>query len=274
MRTRVISSVVLFPLLLFLVIYGGLPLWIAVFVLGLIAQREFYRAFSQGQNRPIHLVGYIFSVIYYLFLKPITQTANLFNIFVSVFLVVILIYVVLSHKANNAQEGIVTFFGLFYTAFLMSHIYLVRAYPVGDFFIWMVFIGAWGCDTGAYLFGRAFGKHKLIPTLSPNKTVEGAVGGVATATLIAVIYGIAGSMIYFGGQAAFNVPLLCGLMGFAGSFLAQLGDLAASAFKRYTGIKDYGKLIPGHGGALDRFDSVLLTAPAVYYLMVLMTRLG
>ena len=158
------------------------------------------------------------------------------------------------------------FFGFFYACFLLSHIYLVREYTYGKLLVWLAFIAAFGCDTGAYFAGITFGKHKLIPTLSPKKTIEGSIGGIVTATVLALLYGwwLQRSFTMDG----VNILLLCGLTGFFGSFLAQIGDLAASAMKRLTGIKDFGKLIPGHGGVLDRFDSVILTAPAVYYIML------
>ena len=136
--------------------------------------------------------------------------------------------------------------------------------------VWLSFIAAFGCDTGAYFAGVTLGKHKLIPALSPKKTIEGSVGGILTATVLALLYGlwVQKSFVLEG----VNVLLLCGLTGFFGSFLAQIGDLAASAMKRMTGIKDFGNLIPGHGGVLDRFDSVILTAPVVYYIMLLLMK--
>ncbi|MPN43894.1 Phosphatidate cytidylyltransferase [bioreactor metagenome] len=160
----------------------------------------------------------------------------------------------------------VTFFGFFYVCFLISHIYLIREYTYGKFFVWLVFICAFGCDTGAYFSGMLFGKRKLIPELSPKKTVEGAVGGVITATVVAVVYGICIER-YFKLENV-NTTILCLITGIAGSVLSQIGDLAASSVKRFVNLKDYGNLIPGHGGILDRFDSVLLTAPVVYYIML------
>ena len=109
-------------------------------------------------------------------------------------------------------------------------------------------------DTCAYFAGYAFGKHKLIPKVSPKKTIEGSIGGILGSTLICLAFG------YY-----FNIDLkVIVILGFLGSIVAQVGDLFASSVKRYVGIKDYGKLIPGHGGILDRFDSVILVAPFVY----------
>lgn len=267
MLKRIISSVVLLPVLILLVFLGGMPLKIGLLCASLIGQYECYHAFSK-ENRPVHIIGYGATVVYYVFLQQIIHASNYLNIFTSVFLVILLIYSVIAHKTTNAYDGIITFFGFFYVCFLLSHIYLVREYQYGKLMMWMIFICAWGCDTGAYFTGMAFGKHKLIPDLSPKKTVEGAVGGVVTATVLALLYGAAIKQIYHMDNV--NILFLCGVMGVIGSILAQIGDLAASAMKRYTKIKDFGNLIPGHGGILDRFDSVLLTGPTVYYVMFLL----
>lgn len=265
MLIRVISSLVCLPILIVLVVYGGIPLQIGILAASLIGMREFYKAFS-SENNKIHLIGYIFAILFVAFMEKIINAQNIFNIFVSVFLLVILIYSVIFHNHTNIMEGMITFFGFFYVCFLISHIYLIREYTYGNVFIWLAFISAWGCDTGAYFTGVTIGKHKLIPTLSPKKTIEGSVGGIVVATGLAVIYGLL-IQHYFTLEDV-NIVLLCGMTGFVGSILSQIGDLAASAIKRYTGIKDFGKLIPGHGGIIDRFDSVLLTAPAVYYIML------
>lgn len=127
-------------------------------------------------------------------------------------------------------------------------------FDMGKIYVWLIFIIAFATDTCAYFAGYAFGKHKLIPKVSPKKTIEGSIGGILGSTLICLAFG------YY-----FNIDLkVIVILGFLGSIVAQVGDLFASSVKRYVGIKDYGKLIPGHGGILDRFDSVILVAPFVY----------
>lgn len=265
MKTRILSGIVLLPVLIFLVVSGGIWLKAAIGFLGIVGMYEFYQAFSK-ENKGLHAICYIFAVFYMIFIEDIINGNNYFNIFVSVFLVVLLIYTVVCHNKTNAMEGMTGFFGFFYACFLLSHVYLVREYTYGKLLVWLAFIAAFGCDTGAYFAGVTLGKHKLIPSLSPKKTIEGSIGGILTATILALIYGYCISRFFV--MEDVNILLLCGLTGFFGSFLAQIGDLAASAMKRLTGIKDFGKLIPGHGGVLDRFDSVILTAPAVYYIML------
>ncbi len=267
MKTRILSAIVMLPVLIALVVIGGWPLQIFIGALGLIAMHEYYHAFSP-ENLWLHGISYFFAVIYIMFIHEISS--KYFGIFVSLFLVVLLIYTVVRHAKTKPIDGMTGFFGFFYGCFLLSHIYLVREFTYGNIFIWLVFLSAFGCDTGAYFVGVTLGKHKLIPDLSPKKTIEGSIGGILTATILCLIYGyVIGK--YFKMEDV-NILLLCGMTGFIGSILAQIGDLAASAMKRMVGLKDFGRLIPGHGGVLDRFDSVILTAPAVYYLMFFLIR--
>ena len=124
----------------------------------------------------------------------------------------------------------------------------------------LIFLSSWGCDTFAYCTGMLLGRHKLAPVLSPKKSVEGAIGGIAGAALLGVLYGV---------LTKGNIPIYA-LICAVGAAASQVGDLAASAVKRQHNIKDYGHLIPGHGGILDRFDSVIVTAPMIYILAVLL----
>lgn len=265
MKTRIISALVALPLLIFIVVSGGNWLHVGILLLGIIGMREFYRAFSK-ERKGAYEIASVFGVFYMVFIDEIIYTSNFFSVFVSVFVIALLIYSVLRYQHTNNKEVMTAFFGFFYACFLLSHVYLIREYTHGKLLVWLVFITAFGCDTGAYFTGYFLGKHKLCPALSPKKTIEGSVGGVITAAVLSVLYGLWINRYY--PLDGVNVLLLCGLTGFFGSFLAQIGDLAASSIKRQTGIKDYGNLMPGHGGVLDRFDSVILTAPVLYYIML------
>lgn len=132
----------------------------------------------------------------------------------------------------------------------------------GIYLVWLVVISSWGCDTCAYCAGVTMGKHKMAPTLSPKKTVEGAVGGAVGAMLLGCLFAfVFGRYLTELG----NPYLACGGACLIAALISQVGDLAASAIKRNHNIKDYGNVIPGHGGILDRFDSTLFTAPAIYF---------
>ena len=171
-------------------------------------------------------------------------------------LILIMFVYVFSYPKYNADQVMATFFGVVYVAVMLSFILLTRNLPDGKFIVWLIFLCSWGCDTCAYCVGMLIGKHKMAPVLSPKKSIEGAVGGVVGAALLGVIYAAATH------GAMFEYAVICGV----GALISMVGDLAASAIKRNQGIKDYGKLIPGHGGILDRFDSVIFTAPVIYYL--------
>ena len=159
-------------------------------------------------------------------------------------------------------------FGILYIGLTLSFVYYIRELPGGIFLVWMPFISAWFSDTCAYLVGVTLGKHKMTPRLSPKKTYEGAVGGIIGAALGSMILGIVYVIVVIN---PVRISILSfGCMGLVGAIASMCGDLAASAIKRNNDVKDYGKLIPGHGGILDRFDSVIFTAPLVYFLMALL----
>ena len=132
----------------------------------------------------------------------------------------------------------------------------------GKYLVWLIFLSSWGCDTCAYCVGMLLGKHKLAPVLSPKKSIEGAVGGVVGAALLGLLYA---SLFGHEMTDVANPHLACAAACGIAAVISQIGDLAASAIKRNHEVKDYGHLIPGHGGVLDRFDSMLFTAPAIYF---------
>ena len=137
----------------------------------------------------------------------------------------------------------------------------------GLYLVWLILICSWGCDTCAYVVGMLIGKHKIFPVLSPKKSLEGCIGGVLGAMLIGAAYGhFLVNKVVADQNVTWVIVLICGV----GAVVSQVGDLAASGIKRQQGIKDYGKLIPGHGGIMDRFDSVIVTAPMIYFLSVLL----
>jgi phosphatidate cytidylyltransferase len=168
-------------------------------------------------------------------------------------------------KDRGLEDGTATVAGILYAGFLPFHVVLIDQSGGLPMAVWLVFLTAFGTDIAAYFSGRALGKHKLCPDISPKKTIEGAVGGALGSVVVCGVFGY------------FALPGLlphCLIIGALGSAAAQLGDLTASIFKRKLGIKDYGNLIPGHGGVLDRFDSLLFTAPFVYYYTVLIIQSG
>jgi len=260
---RIITSVIGLPILIAFVLLGDVYLQIALVLLSLIGLNELYSAVA-GKYLPVHLVGYGFGAIYIFSIDR--AVFNSIYMTSAVVMITLMIVLVANHTRITFTDCAVTLFGFYYIPFMLSNVFLIRDYGAyGLYFVWLVFISAWGTDTGAYITGKLIGKHKLTPLLSPHKTVEGAVGGVVFSALLSFAYGLSVSRMFAVDEI--NVILFCVVLGITGSILAQFGDLTASAIKRFTGIKDYGRVFPGHGGVLDRFDSVLFTAPAVYLVM-------
>ena len=167
-------------------------------------------------------------------------------------------------KYNVIDIGI-TLFGILYVVLNIIFLPLIHATEFGKILIWYIFFSAWGSDTFAYLIGVKFGKHKLTK-ISPKKSIEGSIGGTVGAIVIALIYtAIVNQYVSLGLSYVFVAIATMVL-----SILSQLGDLSASSIKREMEIKDYGNLIPGHGGMLDRIDSIIFVAPFAYFLLVLL----
>lgn len=256
MLKRIVSAIIGLPILLAVIIIGGTPLFVALIIISLIGLREFYKACKNKSISPIEIVGYIGAII---LLTLINFAYELSYLFVLIFtLIIILNSIKLIHNKYNFVDISITLYSLAYIPFLLSHILLITKQP-NSIVIWLIFITAWGTDTFAYFSGYFFGKRKLCPSISPKKTVEGAIGGVLGSMIISLVFGY-----FFLKDYLFAVALT----GIVGSIVAQVGDLSASLIKRYTGIKDFGNIMPGHGGVLDRFDSILFTAPTIYYILI------
>ena len=259
-KTRLLSGIVLVAVALALIITGGNVLLAGLTIISLIGIFELYRVF-QIEKTLAGMVGYIAVIVYYanLLLDFIPDMM----IFVLGVLLVFMEAYLFSFPKYKADQIFAGFFGVFYVAVMLSCVYQTRELTAGAYIVWLIFLCSWGCDTCAYCVGVLIGKHKMAPKLSPKKSVEGAVGGVLGAALLTVIYGFV-----FQEQMNLSTEYIFVLAGISavGALISMVGDLAASAIKRNYDIKDYGKLIPGHGGILDRFDSVIFTAPIIYYL--------
>ena len=255
-KTRLISGILLVIAALLTIISGGYVLFFTLVCISLIGMQELYKAMGvHGESTGLlEIIGYLGAILYYVSLLLGFESYGLMTVLVS--LILIMFVYVFTYPKYNAHQIMSAFFGVVYVAVMLSFILLTRNLPDGKFIVWLIFLCSWGCDTCAYCVGMLIGKHKMAPVLSPKKSVEGGIGGVVGAGLLGVIYAAAiqGPMVEY--------AVICGI----GALISMVGDLAASAIKRNQGIKDYGKLIPGHCGILDRFDSVIFTAPVIYYL--------
>ena len=265
-KTRALSAVVLVAVLGTALFFGGYYLWGLMLFSSLVGYFEFVRAMREPSEREnmkpdiLEALGYIGIVVIYAILIAVQPGRDLIFVFYALVLLLIalMIVYVLQFPRFPTSKMMQVFFGVIYVGIMLSFVYLTRMEKEGLKLVWLIFIASWICDTCAYLSGMLLGRHKLTPELSPKKSVEGAIGGVIGAALVGFLYGLLIKL----NDASWVPAVICGV----GAVISQFGDLTASAIKRNHDIKDYGKLIPGHGGILDRFDSVIITAPIVFIL--------
>lgn len=253
MKTRIISGIVMVPLLL-IIYFGGIPLLAAAALIAYVGVTEFYNGFENMGVHPSKPIAYVMITILYaghLFLG-VNHTFLMAWVILSMMVSMIYGWKITERKPYDA---VATLTALVYIVLFSYHIVIIDNTPY-PMMTWLVVIAAFGSDIMAYFTGYFLGKHKMAPNLSPKKTIEGAVGGVVGS---AVLCGIFGYFFYP------TMMVHCMIIGVLGGMVAEAGDLTASMFKRGMGIKDYGHLIPGHGGIMDRFDSVIFVAPAVCY---------
>lgn len=266
--TRLISGIVLVIIALIALFTGGYVLAGLLLFLSLTAYRELMKACKlsgdAGKVSSMEIIGYVGIVIYYLFMVFTKEREFLFLTLIMILVAFMFLYV-FTFPRYRAEQIMCSFFNVAYGPLMLSFIYLVRDLEYGAYMVFMIFISSWICDTCAYVVGMLIGKHKMAPKLSPKKSVEGAIGGVAGSVLVGALFGyfLMAPLTGNGGTT-----WIFALIGGVGAVISQVGDLAASAIKRNHEIKDYGKLIPGHGGVMDRFDSVIFTAPIIYLLLL------
>ena len=260
-KTRLLSGIVLVIIAFATIFLGGDVLFATLLIISLIGVSELYKV-VKIEKAPLGIVGYIGVVAYYFLIRA--QKKEDLMMFAIILLIFVMAVYVFAFPKYVSEQVMTAYFGVFYVAIMLSYIYQTRLLKDGLFLVGLVFLCSWGCDTCAYCVGVLIGKHKMAPKLSPKKSIEGGIGGLAGAALLGALYALA--INKWGGASAGvgEYALIC----FVGGIISMSGELAASAIKRNHEIKDYGKLIPGHGGILDRFDSVIFTAPVIYYLAV------
>jgi len=253
------------PLLL-VMYFGGYPLILLALAISVIGLGEFYKGFRETGIHPWMKLGYVSIAVLYAMDVYMYYMGDVDVIFFMAWLAASVMagsVYMFNIKKYKPADTMATITGIVYIVFFAFHIVMIDQTEDYSILKWLVIITAFGTDIFAYFSGMFFGKHKLCPDLSPKKTVEGAVGGVVGSVAFSALFG-----------ALFAKELLihCIVIGILASPVSMLGDLTASAYKREMGIKDYGNLIPGHGGIMDRFDSVLFTAPFVYYYIAIVMR--
>ena len=262
---RLISGIILVIIALVTIILGKDVLLVTVVAISVIGFYELAKVYGLQWKLP-GICGYIATIGYYALIRM--DYKEYIIVFFIAYLIVLMVTYVFTFPKFKAEDVMVCFFGMFYVILMLSYIYQVRMMQDGAYIVWLIFLCSWGCDTCAYLVGVMFGKHKMAPVLSPKKSIEGGIGGVAGAALLGFIYATIFKDKITIDNANIIFPIVCAV----GGIISQIGDLTASGIKRNHDIKDYSRLIPGHGGILDRFDSVIITAPIIYYLVAFLTK--
>lgn len=272
--TRLISGIILLVLTAIFLYFGGIPLLAVLAFLSVLGFLEMTKAIGitreNGNFNRLEFTGIVGNILLYTcqmhfyFKQEAVDVVYLLGIIVFTIIAMLAVYVV-SFPKFNATQAVGAVFAFLYVPVMLSFIGMTRALPeIGNKVVWMIWISAWGSDTCAYcvgmLTGKTIGNHKAFPVLSPKKSIEGCIGGVVGSVLLGMLFGY---FVMGSDYGTILMGIICGI----GSVIAQCGDLAASAIKRNYNIKDYSKCIPGHGGILDRFDSIIFTAPCIYFLI-------
>lgn len=266
MLKRVVSGSLLLVLLFFVILKGGIYVYLSGIFCSIVGLNEYFNVFNKNRIKELELSTYVLTIALYTliyFYGFEYKSLPLYMYLFTIYLLILVGGVLLINKKINRDDLVIALLGYIYVSIFLSHIHLLSINE--SKYIWLVFIFASVTDMAAYFSGMFFGKRKLIPEISPKKTVEGAIGGIVGTTIVSLAFAIfinELNPIYF-------IPF-----AIVGSIVSQLGDLFASAIKREFGVKDYGNIIPGHGGVLDRFDSILFVAPLTYYGVVLISFLN
>jgi len=274
MGKRIVSGAALLVIAAVALLRGGTLLAGILLAISCIAYRELCRATGvhAGRIGMLEASGYLGIVLYYFLIWQDGQGLSLVGeghmglalcaLCVGMLMLMLAVYVFTFPKYCSEQV-MAAYFCVLYAPVLLSFIYLTGKLRYGVYLVWMILISSWVCDTCAYFTGVAFGKHRMAPVLSPKKSVEGAIGGIVGSAVIGALFSVLVAKQTAPGEA---ITVAFAVIAGVGAVLSQIGDLAASAIKRNHGIKDYGSCIPGHGGIMDRFDSVIFTAPVIYFM--------
>ncbi len=264
---RITSGLIGGALVLALIFSG--PEWLfhaAVIVACFLSLHELYMTFKQETKWQIVTLNYLFAAVFMVipYLTAGSYPRDLFTFVLVLYLMLLMICSIIWHERIKFYDVSSSLFTLIYAVLFLFHLTFIRSMEHGVILVLFPIIGAWMPDTFAFFTGKFFGKHKLIPSVSPNKTIEGAVGAIFGSVVSMFVYGLIVEW-YFRLSVHYDAVLLLSLLC---GVVAQLGDLAASVIKRDYKTKDFGNLIPGHGGILDRIDSLIFVTPLVYYFIL------
>ena len=263
---RLSSALLGFPLVLAILLIGNkYVVDVALSIIAILSMYEYFNAISKIA-KPVRWIGFISCAsIAFVHVIPQENLSMVITILIPSIFAILFAQVVFTNMKTNFKDIAYTFFGIFYIVFFMMFVALISGMKDGKILIWYAIFAAWGTDIFAYFIGKNFGKHKFSK-VSPKKSVEGCVAGTIGAVVLMLIYTYVANTFW-----SMNYSyLFIAISGVFLSLIGQLGDFSASSIKRYVDIKDYSNLIPGHGGMLDRIDSLLFLAPFAYALFTLL----
>ena len=266
---RITSALLGFPLVVIILTFGNkyvVDIFLAI--IACISMQEYMNAISKDA-KPIRWLGYI-SCIFIAFIHIIPQYIpepilnNIIILAIPILLLVLFATIVSTNMRINFKDVSYTLFGIVYIVTCIAFIAKIRGLEHGNWLVWFAIIAAWASDTFAYFIGKRFGKHKFSK-VSPKKSIEGCIAGVVGAVIVALIYTYAVNEITSLNFSYIYITIITAIL----SIIGQIGDFAASSIKRYVDVKDYSNLIPGHGGMLDRIDSLMFLSPFAYVFLTI-----
>ncbi len=263
---RITSALLGLPLVVIILVFGNkYVVDIAFAIVAAMSLHEYFNAFKEKAN-PVIWIGYVASaLIAFIHIIPLEHAITIVSVLIPLAIAVLFLQVILTNMKTNVRDIAITFFGICYISLFLMFVPLINGLENGKLLVWYIFTCAWGTDIFAYIFGKWIGKHKFSK-ISPNKSIEGCVSGIIGAILLSLLATYIFNS-FFGMEFSYISTIIISIIL---SVVGQIGDFAASSIKRYVGIKDFSNLIPGHGGMLDRLDSVIFIAPFAYMLLRLL----
>ena len=265
---RVTSALLGFPLVIIVILLGNkYVIDMVLAIVALISLNEYYSAFENKQHKPIKWIGYLSAIlIAFIHLIPTHQLFYYIGLSIPIIITILFVELIIKDLKINVTDLAITLLGILYVVLFIMFIPLLAGVENGKVLIWYAIFAAWGTDVFAYVVGRTFklGKHKFSK-ISPNKSIEGCIGGLIGSVAISIIFTLCMNKFLLLEMSYIKILIISVIL----SIIGQFGDFAASSIKRYVEIKDFSNLIPGHGGLLDRIDSLIFIAPFAYILLIL-----
>ena len=265
-NNRTIINVIGIPAITYLLWYGGVPFTLFILLVMMIGINEFYQLTTTKDQTPLKIFGYLFTFLLagYYYMLPTGIYGEPLSYFLSTSIIILFLFEMRRNIKNSTKNIAITIFGVMYIPLLLGTIIALRNLDNThhtNFTICMI-LSIWMCDSAAYVFGLKWGAKKILPRVSPNKSWVGSIAGLSSAFIIFIIFKEQGFLPNISSIDVFALALITGFFG-------QAGDFAESLIKRDLGVKDSGKILLGHGGVLDRFDSIIFSSPLTYTYLTL-----